>query len=66
MEMLSLYDFLERAAGTELGEQVYKAASTSNVKIQTRFVSNKKYAGKVMLYPKQFLQEYFKNNKNVN
>jgi len=60
--MMSLYDYLGHAAGTQLGEQVAKKATSMGVKIDTREVSNPKYTGNVMLYPEGFLNEYFKNN----
>jgi hypothetical protein len=62
MKMMSLYDYLGRAAGAELGEQVAKKATAMGVKMDTREVSNPKYTGKVMLYPEKFLNEYFGNN----
>jgi len=64
MQMMSLYDYLGRAAGSELGKQVAEAASMSRVKSEMREVSNPKYTGKVMLYPKTFLDLYFKNGLN--
>jgi hypothetical protein len=62
MKMMSLYDYLGHAAGTELGEQVAKRATSMGVKMDTREISNPRYTGKVMLYPEGFLNEYFKNN----
>jgi len=59
-EMLSLYDYLGRAAGTELGRMVFRISQTKNVKVQTKEVSNPAYQGKVLMYPKWFLDEYFK------
>ena len=64
MQMMSLYDYLGRAAGSELGRQVAEAASMSRVKSEMREVSNPKYTGNVMLYPKAFLDLYFKNGLN--
>ena len=64
MQMMSLFDYLGHAAGSELGRQVAEAASMSRVKSEMREVSNPKYTGKVMLYPKAFLDLYFKNNLN--
>jgi hypothetical protein len=63
--MLSLYDFLGKAAGTELGAEIYKESQNKNVKtkVKTREISNKAYTGKVMLYPKSFLEEYFNKTK---
>ena len=68
MKMLSLYDYLGRAAGPDLGQQVATAAAKAGVKGETRQVSNVKYSGPVMLYPKAFLDLYFKGglNESVN
>jgi hypothetical protein len=60
VEFISLYDYLGRAAGKELGKQVAEVASASRVQCKTRQVSNQKYAGPIMLYPKSFLELYFK------
>ena len=62
MEMMSLYDYLGRAAGMQLGEQVAKVATASGVPMDTRYVSNDKYTGNVTLYPEAFLELYFKAN----
>ena len=58
--LLSLYDYLGKAAGKKLGEEVNKAAQLKKIPINTRQVSNPKYEGKVLLYPKWFLDEFFK------
>jgi len=58
-EYLSLYDYLGRAAGGDLGKAVATAASKAGVASQTRYVKNPAYEGNVMLYPKNFLNEYF-------
>jgi len=70
MKMISLYDYLGRAAGPELGQQVAQAAAKKQVKFDTRFVEQGGYKGDVMLYPKSFLDEYFgggtgNNNKQM-
>ena len=59
-EMISLYDYLGKPAGKELGANVYTAASNKKVPCTIREISNPKYKGKVMLYPKWFLDDYFK------
>ncbi len=59
MEYKSLYDHLGRAAGSQLGKQVAEAATRDKVKTQTRQVSNPKYEGTVMLYPSDWLENYF-------
>jgi hypothetical protein len=60
MEYLSLYDYLGKPAGKELGGQVAQAAYQGGVKPQERQISNPKYTGAVHLYPKDFLESYFK------
>ena len=66
MEMVSLYDYLGRAAGPDLGKQVATAAAKAGVKSEIREVSNSKYTGPIMLYPKSFLDLYFKGGLNEN
>jgi len=57
-KMLSLYDYLGRAAGSILGKQVATCA-----KHETRFVENLKYTGDIMLYPETFLKFYFNGSR---
>ena len=57
--LLSLYDYLGRAAGVKLGREVNENAQRRSIPINTRQVSNPKYEGIVLLYPKWFLDEYF-------
>jgi hypothetical protein len=64
-DYMSLYDFLGKPAGGELGKQVATKASNLNIKILTRDISNPKYTGKIMLYPKSFLELYFKVQTNT-
>jgi len=59
MEYKSLYDHLGRAAGSQLGKQVAEAAVRDGIKLQTRQVSNSKYEGTIMLYPSDWLNNYF-------
>ena len=61
--LLSLYDYLGHAAGVKLGDEVNKVAQLRDIPARTRQVSNPKYEGKVMLYPKWFLDEYFGNSE---
>ena len=61
MSMMSLYDYLGHAAGSELGQKVAQAAAKSQVKHEMREIANNVYKGKVMLYPKAFLDLYFRN-----
>ena len=60
IEYLSLYDFLGKPAGKELGKQVAAAASNAGIKMQSRAVENPKFKGAVILYPKDFLDFYFR------
>jgi PhoPQ-activated pathogenicity-related protein len=66
MEYKSLYDYLGRAAGSELGKQVATAATQDGVKIKTRQVSNPKYEGEIMLYPSSWLDRYFNHQQEEN
>ena len=64
--MLSLYDYLGYAAGEKLGKEVAEAAAKAKVKFEIREISNPKYTGKVMLYPEEFLKEYFETVQSKN
>jgi|TARA_R110000796_G_scaffold241387_1_gene362964 hypothetical protein len=55
----SLYDYLGQKAGPELGKDVYKTALREKEPVSIREISNKSYTGKVMLYRKEFLKDYF-------
>lgn len=57
--LISLYDYLGYAAGGELGKEVATAASKSKEKIGKRYITNTRYKGEVLLYRREFLQEYF-------
>ena len=59
MEMLSLYDYLNRAAGSALGKKVAAEAGKQGVLIETKEISNPSYEGKILMYPKKFLDNYF-------
>jgi hypothetical protein len=64
MDYKSLYDYLGKAAGGQLGKQVAEAATQDGVKIKTRQVSNPKYEGEVMLYPSSWLDKYFNSQSS--
>lgn len=64
IKMMSLFDYLGRPAGGELGKQVYDVAYHLKVPVETRHVQTKTYTGEVMLYPEGFLREYFENRLN--
>jgi len=59
MEFRSLYEYLGRAAGSDLGKAVATAAVAQGVTIQSQEISNPKYTGTVMMYPVEFLDQYF-------
>jgi hypothetical protein len=63
VEMLSLYDYLKRPAGKQLGEQVAAYAKLRKAKYGTKQVSNPVYQGEVMVYTKAFLDECFNAKK---
>jgi hypothetical protein len=65
MEYLSLYEFLGKPAGGPLGKEVWEAASKQGIKAQSREVTNPKFTGKVLLYPKDFLEFYFREPKSI-
>ena len=58
---VSLFDHLGYPAGTELGRAVHRVAKIKKEPIASRKVKTKTYDGRVMLYRKEFLIEYFKN-----
>ena len=64
MEKVSLYDYLGHAAGSDVGQQVAFAAAKAGVVTETKQVSNPVYKGPVMLYPRSFLDLYFKGGLN--
>jgi hypothetical protein len=59
-QMMSLFEFLGRAAGSDLGKQVADAAVASNAPIGEQHVDTKTYVGPVKLYPYTFLREFFR------
>ena len=64
MDMISLYDYLGRAAGPDLGKTVATAAAKAGIKSEIREVSHVGYRGPIMLYPRTFLDLYFKGGLN--
>lgn len=61
--LISLYDYLGYAAGSELGKEVATAATKAKEKIGKRYITNTRYKGEVLLYRREFLQEYFKTKQ---
>ena len=64
--LISIFDYLGRAAGPELGKDVYYVARELKETIGERQVSNSKYKGKILLYRRQFLEEYFTKKQTIN
>ena len=62
--MISLFDYLGRKAGPELGLQVATAAKKAGVKSDIRELNHKGWKGPINLYPKAFLDLYFKGGLN--
>ena len=58
---ISLFDYLGKPAGKEVGGRVNERAQEFGVNVLKRFVRNKNYTGKVNLYPEAFLEYYFTN-----
>jgi hypothetical protein len=63
LDMFSLYDYLGKPAGKELGKQVSDYAKLRKAKFATKSVSNPAYQGHVMMYTKAFLDECFNAKK---
>lgn len=62
-KLVSLFEYLGRAAGAELGKQVATAATRAHETMDIRVVNTKTYKGKVMLYREVFLDEYFQKKR---
>ena len=58
--MISLFDYLGKAAGSELGKKVASAAQLENIPHTIKEIDNVAYSGKIMMYPKTFLDKFFK------
>lgn len=56
---MSLFDYLGKAAGTQLGAEVWTVAYGGKVPILSKFIKTKTYKGKVNLYPLDFLEDFF-------
>jgi len=65
INFMSLYDYLGRAAGPELGWSVAKFAHQNNQPVKTRLVENPVYTGKINLYDENFLKEYFNHPQHA-
>ena len=61
VKYISLFDYLGKPAGKEVGARVNQRAREFGILDKKRFIRNKKYTGKVNLYPEAFLDYYFTN-----
>ena len=57
--MISLYNYLGKAAGSALGAKVHAYAYIRKTETGSRYVKNPVYEGNIMLYTKEFLDEFF-------
>ena len=64
-QYLSLYEFLGKAAGKELGAKVNLKSKELDIIVHYKKISNKEYTGLISLYHKYFLEQYFKENKLI-
>ena len=62
-EFVSLFEYLGRAAGPDLGKSVAIVAANRKIPFMKRAVETRGYVGEVMTYPKEFLIEYFNTPK---
>jgi len=60
IQFISLFDYLGKPAGSELGKKVALEAHSKNIPYTMKEVHNKFYSGKIMMYPKTFLDKLFK------
>ena len=61
VKFISLFDYLGKPAGKDVGARVNERAREFGILDKKRFIRNKKYEGKVNLYPEAFLEYYFTN-----
>lgn len=66
IEYKSLFDFLGKAAGPQLGKEVAKAAIIEGIPTQSKNVSNKQYKGEIKMYPIFWLEGYFGTSAKSN
>jgi hypothetical protein len=56
----SLFEYLGRRAGSDLGKQVYAAAKRNKIKVSSKQIATGAYRGTILTYPVSFLDSYFK------
>jgi hypothetical protein len=57
----TLYEYLGKPAGRDLGREVCRKAVDLGEPIEERFIENSKYKGNVHAYRYEFLLKYFEN-----
>lgn len=60
MEKVSLYEYLGKPAGPNLGKEVAEEAKKQKINFEFKEIESKNYKGKVMMYPTDFLDSYFR------
>jgi hypothetical protein len=63
-DYVSLFDYLGKPAGKEVGANVNRVATMMGIAPVKREVSNNRYRGLVNLYTREFLDVYFKFLQN--
>ena len=58
-EIISLFEYLGHGAGMDLGRKVNNAAKKKKIPLNKKEIDHPGYKGKVMMYPKSFLDDYF-------
>ena len=61
VKYISLFDYLGKPAGKDVGARVNERAREFGVLTKDREVECENYKGKVNLYPEAFLEYYFTN-----
>jgi|TARA_B100001059_G_C17387902_1_gene357624 hypothetical protein len=64
IEYHSLYEYLGKAAGPTLGDEINKVAMKHKQKYVTQHVEHGGYNGEVFCYTKKFLDDYFYAKEN--
>jgi len=59
-QYLSLFEYLNKPAGSELGKQVAQRARIMKITTTSHEVSNPSYSGRIQKYPISFLDSYFR------
>ena len=59
-EYISLYDYLGKASGLELGTQVKKYADENEIPFSTKHITQGGYDGNVLTYPKTWRELDFR------